>query len=147
MGALQGQWADSLLAAERLFATKLLAWGLISLLVGSTLLAVERIRGVASPIVRHFAIQSALWGGAAAAFAIRTRSAAQLRDLASAVALDRALSFEAGLSIGIAASAVVIAGNGQREARPALVGGGAGIAVQGVAFAWLAVQLSGAIVR
>ena len=56
-------WADTLLAVERAHLIRLIVWGGASLLVGSALLGVMRVRGHRSALLDHFGIQTAAWGG------------------------------------------------------------------------------------
>ncbi len=145
---LQGQWADTLLDVERLHVLKLLVWGALSIGVGTALLAFLRVRRVDSVLLQHFAIQSAAWGVIDIAIAVWARQGLALRDLASAVALDRFVWLNVGLDIGYVAVGVTLALTGWKLGRRlGLVGAGTGVIVQGCALTLLDLQLAAAIVR
>lgn len=145
---LTGQWADTLLAAERLHLTKLAIWAIASLLAGTVTLTVLRVRAVGSPLLRHFAIQMVAWGAVHVLFVAWGRSALALRDLAGAVSLDRLLWFSVGLdlgAVGVGATLALLGGSGGR--RLGLVGAGLGIVLQGSALALLDLQLAAQVIR
>ncbi len=145
---LQGQWADTLLDAERLHVLKILVWGALSVGVGTALLALLRVRRVDSLLLQHFAIQSAAWGLVEIAIAVWARQGLALRDLASAVALDRFVWLNVGLDVGYVAVGATLALAGWKLGRRlGLVGAGTGVIVQGCALALLDLQLAAAIVR
>lgn len=145
---LQGQWADTLLDVERLHVLKLFVWGALSIGVGTALLAFLRVRRVDSVLLQHFAIQSAAWGVIDIAIAVWARQGLALRDLASAVALDRFVWLNVGLDIGYVAVGVTLALTGWKLGRRlGLVGAGTGVIVQGCALTLLDLQLAAAIVR
>jgi hypothetical protein len=145
---LTGQWADTLLAAERLHLVKLAIWALASLLVGSVTLAALRLRAAESPLLRHFALQMAAWGAANALLVAWGRSALMLRDLAGAVSLDRLLWFSIGLDVGCVAVGTTLAVAGWSLGRRlGLVGAGLGVILQGAALALLDLQLAAQVVR
>jgi hypothetical protein len=145
---LQGQWADTLLDVERLHVLKTLIWGALSVGVGTALLAFLRVRRVDSALLQHFAIQSAAWGVIDIAIAVWARQGLELRDLASAVALDRFVWLNVGLDIGYVAVGVTLALTGWKLGRRlGLVGAGTGVVVQGCALTLLDLQLAAAIVR
>lgn len=145
---LQGQWADTLLDVERLHILKLLMWGALSVGVGTALIALIRVRRIDSPLLRHFAIQSAAWGSIDLAIGIWARQELHLRDLASAVALDRFVWLNVGLDAGYVAVGATLALIGWNTGRRlGLVGAGLGVIVQGCALVLLDLQLAAAIVR
>lgn len=145
---LQGQWADTLLDVERLHVFKILVWGALSVGVGTALLAFLRVRRVDSLLLQHFAIQSAAWGLIDIAIAVWARQGLALRDLASAVALDRFVWLNVGLDVGYVAVGATLALTGWKLGRRlGLVGAGTGVVVQGCALALLDLQLAAAIVR
>lgn len=145
---LQGQWADTLLDVERLHVLKLLVWGALSVGVGTALLAFLRFRRVDSLLLQHFAIQSVAWGLIDIAIAVWARQGLALRDLASAVALDRFVWLNVGLDVGYVAVGATLALTGWKLGRRlGLVGAGTGVIVQGCALALLDLQLAAAIVR
>lgn len=145
---LSGQWADSLLALERLHLLKLTLWGALSVVVGTTLIAVLRARRVDSPLLLHFGIQTAAWGLVDLAIVLWARPRVALRDLAEAVALDRFVWLNIGLDAGYVLVGITLALCGWRLGRRlGLIGAGIGVVVQGLALLVLDLQLSAGIVR
>jgi hypothetical protein len=145
---LQGQWADALLDFERLHVLKLLVWGALSVGVGTALFAFIRVRRIESPLLQHFAIQSGAWGLVNIAIAVWAQRGLRLRDLASAVSLDRFVWLNIGLDVGyIAVGATLALCGWSLGRRLGLVGAGAGVIVQGCALTLLDLQLAAAIVR
>lgn len=145
---LQGQWADTLLDIERLHVLKILVWGALSVGVGTALFALVRVRRIDSPLLQHFAIQSVAWGLIDIAIAVWARQGLHLRDLASAVALDRFVWLNVGLDVGyVAVGATLVLAGWNLGRRLGLVGAGAGVIVQGCALALLDLQLAASIVR
>lgn len=145
---LQGQWADTILDVERLHLLKLLVWGALSIGVGTALIALVRVKRIDSPLLQHFAIQSAAWGSIDIAIAIWARQGLHLRDLASAVSLDRFVWLNVGLDAGYVAVGATLALLGWNLGRRlGLVGAGLGVIVQGCALVLLDLQLAAAIVR
>lgn len=145
---LQGQWADSLLDVERLHVLKLLVWGALSVGVGTALLAYLRVRRVDSALLQHFAIQTVAWGVIDIAIAVWARQGLAMRDLASAVALDRFVWLNVGLDLGYVAVGATLALTGWKLGRRhGIVGAGTGVIVQGCALTLLDLQLAAAIVR
>lgn len=145
---LSGQWADTLLAAERLHLAKLGIWALASIFVGSMLLTLIRVRGLASPLLRHFGIQMVAWGVVDGAIVLFGRSTVALRDLDRAVALDRFLWFNIGLDVGYVAVGTTLAIFGWYAGRRlGVVGAGLGVVVQGASLVLLDLQLAAHVIR
>jgi len=145
---LTGQWADSLLQIEQLHLLKLLAWAALSVTVGTALLALLRARRSTSPLLLHFGIQAVAWGVVDGAIALWARQGLGLRDVASAVALDRFVWFNIGLDVGYVGVGATLAILGARAVqRPGLMGAGLGVVVQGLALTVLDLQLAAGIVR
>ena len=145
---LTGQWADALLAREHLHLAWLLVWALLSIVVGTALIAFVRWRGITSPLITHFAIQTAAWGAIDAIISLVARYGLKERDLASAVALDRFVWLNIGLDVGYVGIGLTLAICGWRLGRRlGLVGAGCGIMVQGLALTLLDLILSRAILR
>jgi hypothetical protein len=144
----QAQFGDQLLALESLHLTKLTLWAGISVLVGSIVLALLRVRRTESLLLQHFAIQCAAWGLVEFAFVLWGRNALAMRDLAGAVRLDRFLWFNIGLDVGYVLVGITLVAFGWRLGRRlGLVGAGLGVIVQGLALALLDLQLSAGILR
>ena len=141
-------WADTLLAVERAHLLRLVVWGGASLLVGSALLALLRVRGIRSSLLDHFGIQTALWGAIDLTLALLGLNRLELRDLAGATRLDRFLWLNVGLDAGYVMVGLTLLVIGWRVARrPRLVGAGLAVIVQGSALALLDLLLASQISR
>ena len=144
----QGQWADVLLAAERAHVLKLAVWAGCSVLAGTALYTWVRVQRGESALIRHFALQCAGWGALLLVMALWLRHRLALRDLASAVALDRATWFAIGLETGCVAVGLTLVLVGWRAGqRLGLVGAGLGLVVQGLALAVLDLQFAATVIR
>ena len=127
-------WSDTLLAAERAHLERLVLWGVMSVLVGTALLALLAARRVRSPLLTHFAVQMSAWGALDLALAGWAWRGLRLRDFATATALDRLLWLNTGLDLGYVAVGITLAATGWAVGRRlALIGAGTGIVVQGAA--------------
>lgn len=145
---MQYMWADTLLAVERAHLIRLIVWGGASLLVGSALLGLMRVRGHRSALLRHFGIQTTAWGAVDLALAAAGLQRLELRDLAGATRLDRFLWLNIGLDIGYVLVGITLLVVGWRLAwRMGLVGAGVAVIVQGSALALLDLVLAGQISR
>ncbi len=147
---LTGQWADSLLALERLYLLKVIVWGALCVLGGTTVMTWLLASRTDSPLLRRFAEVTLASGAAALVVGFVMRAAAELRDLQAAISLDRWLWFGVGLEVGLVLLGGTLAICGWRLIAPrrlGLVGAGIGIIVQGLAFAVFALQLSAGVVR
>jgi len=141
-------WADALLAAERSHLVRLLAWGASSVLLGTATFALLTARRRSSPLLTHFAIQTAAWGSVDLAICAAAWHSLALRDLAGAVRLDRFIWFNIGLDAGYVAVGGTLAIVGWKLARTqGLVGAGIGVAVQGTGLLLLDLILASAIAR
>jgi len=150
-------WSDSLLLAERSHLIRLLAWGAGSVLAGGAILVVllagaRRGRGGGgtaggrdvgtSPLLTHFAIQTAAWGAVDLALAASAWRGLAMRDLDGATKLDRLLWLNAGLDVGYVAVGVTLALAGWLLGRRVgAVGAGIGVVVQGAALLVLDAKL------
>jgi hypothetical protein len=130
-------FADTFLALERSHLLRLAAWGAACLLLGTLLAAtllVRRGRGGESPLLKHFAIQTAAWGAVDLAFAAAGWRSLRLRDHAAAASLERLLWLNLGLDVGYVAVGATLALTAWllgRRLGP--VGAGLGIVLQGLA--------------
>jgi hypothetical protein len=141
-------WADTVLAAEEAHLLRLAAWAALSVLVGTGLLVVLVRRAVPSALLRHFAIQTALWGAVDLVIVWAARAGLHLRDLAAARSLERFLWFNCGLDVGYVAVGVTLAVAGwQLGRRLGAVGAGIGVVVQGLALLVLDLVLAGQLAR
>lgn len=146
--SLTVQWADTLLQMEQLHLLKLQLWAVLSIVAGSGILALLRVRRTDSPLLSHFAVQSAAWGAVDLAIVLWARRGLHLRDLTEAVALDRFVWLNVGLDVGYVAVGATLALLGWRfERRLGLVGAGLGVILQGLALTVLDLQLAAAILR
>lgn len=143
-----GQFGSDLLELEKLHLLKLSLWGGLSVLLGTMVLAVLRWRRSESPLLQHFAIQSAAWGAIDLLIVLWAGRGLEIRDYAGAVALDRFLWFNVGLDVGYVLVGITLAICGWRFGRKlGLVGAGLGVIVQGLALAVLDLQLTAGLVR
>lgn len=145
---MQYMWADTLLAVERAHLIRLIVWGGASLLVGSALLGLMRVRRHRSALLDHFGIQTMAWGAIDLALAAAGLRRLELRDLAGATRLDRFLWLNIGLDVGYVLVGITLLVVGWRLARRmGLVGAGMAVIVQGSALALLDLVLAGQISR
>lgn len=141
-------WADTLEAAERLHLLRLLVWAAASILAGSSLLAWLQVGSRQSPLLRHFAIQSAAWGTVDAVIAGATLTGVAPRDFASATRLDRILWLNIGLDAGYVLVGLTLLVTGWRVARQlGVMGAGLGVVLQGGALMLLDLMLAAQISR
>ncbi len=144
----QGQWADTLLIAERLQLSRLGVWSLMSIVAGTAILTALRLRRVDSSLLFQFALQQLGWGILHAVQTFWWRSHLTLRDLSSAVQLDRLAWFGAGVDVGVILVGVALAAFGGRKGRRlAFVGAGVGVTLQGAARLLFDAQLAALVVR
>ena len=141
-------WADALYSAEVGHILRLIVWGASSVLVGTVLLLLVRLRHRRSPLLTHFAIQTAAWGAVDLVIAAVAWQGRAYRDLAGFTQLDRVLWLNVGLNAGYVAVGVTLALTGWALARKlALVGAGIGVVVQGLALLVLDLYLVSVIGR
>ena len=145
---MQFMWADTLLAIERTHLIRLIVWGGASLLVGSALLGLLRMRSHRSSLLDHFGIQTASWGALILLLALAGLQRLELRDLAGATRLDRFLWLNIGLDTGYVMVGVTLLMLGWRVTRRlGLVGAGLAVIMQGSALALLDLVLASQISR
>lgn len=136
-------WADSLLAAERAHLARLALWAMTSLLAGTAVVAILRLRGLASPLLRHFALQMVAWGAVDLLLVWAARRGLELRDAGAARSLERFLWLNNGLDLGYVAVGVTLAVAGWTFGRRlGAVGAGTGIVIQGLALLILDLHLA-----
>ena len=141
-------WADTLLAAERVHLLRLALWGAASLLVGTALVAMLQVGRPRSPLLRHFGIQTGVWGAVELGAALLLLRSLALRDLAGATRLDRLLWMNIGLGVGYALVGLTLVVVGSRAvSRFGLVGAGIAIVLQGAALTTIDLLLAGQISR
>ena len=133
-------WADTLQALERAHLLALGSWGVVSVLIGILLLVPLLVRRAQAPLLRHFALQCALWGAIEIAWALARFRRVPLRDYASAHGLAGHLWLVVGgAAAGIVMGATLAWGGWAFGRRLAHVGAGIGIALQSAAL--LALEL------
>lgn len=141
-------WAETLLRAEQQHLLRLFLWAGLSIVGGTAVMTLVVARAIRSPLLVHFAIQTALWGaviGAVAAFGWR---GAHLRDVGGAARLERVLWLNVGLDAGYVAVGVVLAASAWMLARKMSgVGAGIGIVVQGLALLLIDLQFAAVVSR
>jgi hypothetical protein len=127
-------FADDLLALERAHLLRLLVWGGACVLLGTLVLAALAARRADSPLLKHFALQTAAWGAVDLALAGWGLRGLHLRDYDGAMELARTLWLALGIDVGFIAAGVTIAVMGWLLGRRlAPVGAGVGVVVQGAA--------------
>ena len=135
-------WADTLLALERGHLLRLTLWGAGCVTTGALLLALLRWRHTNAPLLRHFAIQVALWGAFELVFSQWGMRTVSLRDLAGAQQLVNFLWLNTGLDAGYILTGVTLTLTSWRlGTRLAGMGAGAAIALHGLALLLLDVGL------
>ena len=103
-------------------------------LLGSVLLATLAVRRLRSPLLHHFAVQTAAGGAIDLAFVAFGWRGLRLRDYESAASLDRFLWLNLGLDVGYVAVGVTLALTAWLLGRRlGGVGAGIGVVVQGLA--------------
>ena len=141
-------FSDTLLLAERAHLNRILVWGAASVIVGTLLLAFVTARRVGTPLLLHFAVQTAAWGAIDLVIALVARRGLALRDVSGATRLDRFVWFNNGLDVGYVAVGLTLAIVGwQLGRRLGLVGAGVGIVVQGLALLVLDLRFSNTLAR
>ena len=139
-------WADALYAAEVGHLRRLIVWGACSVLAGTLLLLVVLRRR--SPLLTHFAIQTAAWGAVDLAIAALAWQGLGYRDLDGFTRLDRVLWLNLGLNVGYVGVGLTLALTGWLTARRlGLVGAGMGVVVQGLALLVLDLYLVSVLAR
>lgn len=135
-------WADVLLSLERTHLLRLAVWGGACVLLGTAVLAVAMRRGSDSPLLKHFAIQTAAWGAVDLVICFWGQRALALRDFDGATRLVNFLWLNVGLDAGYAAVGITLAiASWRLGKRLGGVGAGIGVLVQGLALALLDLML------
>jgi hypothetical protein len=135
-------WADTLLALERGHLERLAVWGGSSVLLGTLLVAWLAWRRIAAPLLQHFAIQTAAWGAVDVALCAWAWRGLTLRNYAAAQQLVNFLWLNIGLDVGYVLLGATLAITCWRLGpRPAGIGAGLGIILQGLALFLLDVRL------
>lgn len=128
-------FSDTLLQLERNHVLRLAIWAHVSVLAGTLLLVWLARRGERSPLLWHFAVQTAVWGAVGVAIAVVRWHGLALRDLAGATRMDHLLWLALGLDLGGMAVGATLALTGWRlDRRVGPIGAGLAIIVQAAAF-------------
>lgn len=126
---------------------RLSVWAVASMLAGGVAWMWSS-RAISPAFWRHAGIQSIAWGLVDLALVLLAWHGVEPRDVAGAIALDRALWLNIGLDLGYAMVGATLCIVGWRVPRRlGLVGAGATVVLQGLALAILDAVLSAAIVR
>jgi len=141
-------WADTLLAVERTHLLRLALWAAASLLTGTALIALVHIGRPRSSLLKHFGIQTGVWGAVELLAALLLLRSLAYRDLAGATRLDRMLWMNIGLDMGYVLVGITLVVIGWRAVRRlGLVGAGIAIVLQGAALAVMDLLFAGQISR
>lgn len=135
-------WADTLLSLERGHLIRLAVWAAACVLSGTASLVWLMVRRTSAPLLQHFAIQTAAWGGVNLAIVAWAWRGLAFRDYAGTQKLLNVLWLNTGLDVGYAAVGVTLAVTAWRWGqRAGGVGAGLGVLVQGIALALLDLRL------
>lgn len=136
-------WSDVILTAERQHLLRLLMWAALSIVLGTAVAAILAVRRARSPLLKHFALQMAVWGVVVGAIAAVRWNALHLRDVAGATRLERSEWLLIGLDVGVVAVGVALAVVARvLERRLALLGAGTAVIIQGAALLLLDLQFA-----
>jgi hypothetical protein len=139
-------WADQLLGAERAHLLRIVAWGAVSVLVGTAVVALALSRLGRPRLLTQFGVQTIAWGIVELAIALWGWSRLHERDLQGAARLLNVLWFRTGLEVGCVAIGATLALAAWRLSRSqGAVGAGVAIVVQGMALAVLDLRLIGIV--
>lgn len=141
-------FADTILDAERQHLVRLLLWAGLSILAGTLVFVMLAARRSRSPLLVHFAMQTAGWGVVIGAIAAVGWHGLHLRDLAGAARLERILWLNIGLDIGYVGIGLALAIAGRALARRmSVVGAGTAVVVQGLALLLIDLQFAALVSR
>jgi len=141
-------WADTLLQAERQHLLQLLIWAALSILGGSAIGMLLTFRRIRSPLLAHFALQTALWGVAIGAVAAANWRALHLRNYDEAAYLIHVLWMLVAGSAALIIVGIVLASCAWFFARRmAGVGAGIAIVIQAAALLVLTLQFATLVSR
>jgi hypothetical protein len=116
--------------------------------VGTAVVVLLRAGRQRSALLDQFGLQNAAWGTAEVLVAAVGLRSLSVRDLAGATRLDRMVWSSIGLEVGIVLVGITLVVVGWRVTRrPALVGAGLGVIVQGAALAMLDLVFAAQISR
>jgi hypothetical protein len=102
-------WSDTLLIAERAQLLRLAVWSALSIVAGTSILALLAVRRLRSALLSGFAFQMLGWGIALIAWCGISLHALVPRDLAAATRLERFVWISTGLDLGCVGVGVTLA--------------------------------------
>lgn len=141
-------WADVILAAERSYLLRLLAWSGLSVVLGTAVVVLLTARRIQSSLLTHFALQTVVWGALIGAIAGLAWQSLHLRDVGGAARLERLLWMRIGLDMGCIGVGATLAATGRATGnRMALIGAGLAIVIQGAALLLMDLQFAGMVSR
>jgi hypothetical protein len=141
-------WADTVLRAEQQHLLRLFVWAGLSIVAATAVGVMLAARRVHSPLLKHFALQTAGWGAVVAVFAGASWASLHMRDLSGAARLERFVWMSAGFDIGVVALGVTVAVLGRQLARSAAtLGAGVAIVLQGLGLLLLDLHFAALISR
>jgi hypothetical protein len=136
-------WADALLSAEKQHLLRLLTWAALSIVAGTLVLLMLAARRARSPLLEHFAIQTAGWGVVIGIVAFFGWHGLHLRDVSGAARLERTVWMNIGLDAGYVGIGLTLAIAGRMMGRRlGAVGAGLGIVLHGLALLVLDLQFA-----
>jgi hypothetical protein len=139
-------WADTLQTLEQQHYTRLLFWGVSSVLIGTVILLVFRLWRIKAPLATHFAAQCAIWGAATLLWAGYSYQHVPVRDYDAAASLARFLWLAMAVQAGAIIVGITFAAFGWMFGkRIGAVGTGIGLVVQASALLFLDLILVRAI--
>ena len=140
-------WADTLLRAEQLHLLRVLAWGALTVLVGTALTVAGSMPRGRGSILRPLGAPLAGLGVVEVVAAGAMYRAAALTDAAGAVRLQNLAWLQLGLFAGCAAAGVLLAVVSRAARLPRASGAGVALAVHGAALVALTAAFVPAVSR
>jgi hypothetical protein len=141
-------WGDTLLAAERVFTIRVMAWSAVAILLGTAVLVATFSSRARPQLLRSFATACALLGVLELLVFGYAYAQLELRDVSGAARLDRIAWLQAGLYLGTIALGAAIALTGWRVGRSLrAVGTGAAVLLHACALLLFVLQLVALVSR
>lgn len=141
-------WADTFLQAEQQHLLRLLLWSGLSIVAATAVAVLLVARNVRSALLKHFAVQTGVWGVAIGLIATVEWRSLHLRDLSGMTRVERVLWLSLGLDIGFVAIGIAVALTAWLLARRmAFIGAGTAIIVQGMALLVIDLQFAALVSR
>ena len=141
-------WADTLLREEQLHLLRVMAWGALTVVVGTALLALQFLPRARAAIPRELGAVLAAIGAIELVVAAALYRGARLVDVSGALRLERLAWLALGLFIGCIATGAALAAAGWLAGRSRRVtAAGVGLAVHGAALVILTLLFIPAVSR